>query len=393
LAEPQSAPERATGEPGAVSEAQRLRTANQQSNTAATVLSLTITGDVVLYLLLPLNAAAFGVSLPEAGVLLAANRLIRIVGYGWIARYFQRHGPRRTCTAAVIASGLSTLGYGLITGVIGLLFARLLWGLAFAAMNITTQVLATSEASGAARRSGRSRAIVSVGPVVGLLAGAVLSEVIGPQNVFLLLGAMAFLALAFTHKLHAGVQAAVTSRPRVALPSRLDSWSFVQGLTIDGLFIIGLSVLAAAAVPQGAALAAGAALALRYLSEILLSPVGGIAAERWGAARVLVAFSMLSAAGLALIGVGALWVGALTVVILRGLLQPLPAPAVALQYQGSARVSAIARVATWRDLGAGVGPLIAGALIPVMPAWALYGAAALLLAGAAGAVGRERHSP
>ncbi|MCC6532068.1 MAG: MFS transporter [Burkholderiales bacterium] len=365
---------------------ERLHSADRQSNLAALVLSLTLAGDVVLYLLLPLHAASFGVSLPEAGALLAANRLVRIVGYGWVARYFQRHGPRRTCTLAAIAAAVSTLGYGMLAGFLALLAMRLLWGLAFAAMNIATQVLATAEPIAAARRSGRSRAIVSVGPMVGLLAGAAASEVIGPQSVFLLLGAIAFLALLFTPKLSRGTPVPLAHRPRFALPSRLDTWSFVQGLTLDGLFVIGLSVLAANAVPQGAALAAGAALALRYLTEMLLSPVGGAAAERWGPVRMLVACSLVCALGLMLVGSGALWVGALTVVVMRGMLQPLPAPVAALTHQGSARVGAIARVATWRDLGAGIGPLAAGALIPVLPAWALYGAAALLLGGVAGAV-------
>ncbi len=383
-------PARAEPGTGSGGSERRLRRADRNSGRAALVLSLTLPGDVLLYLLLPLHAATFGVSLPEAGVLLAANRLIRILGYGWIARFFQRHGPRRTCTLAVVGAAASTLGYGLLSGVTTLLLARLVWGLSFAAMNISTQALAVSELEGAAKRSGRSRAIISAGPTVALVVGAVLSEIIGSQAVFLLLGVVALLALAFTRGLPAGTTPAISSGPRFSLPTRLDTWSFVQGLTLDGLFVIGLAVLAASAVPQGAALAAGSALALRYVSEIVLSPIGGAAAERHGAIRMLVILSILSAGGLALVGMGALWVGALTVVVLRGLLQPLPAPVIAVRYGGSARVGAIARVATWRDLGAGVGPLIAGVLIPVLPAAALYGGAALLLAAAAAAVGRER---
>ena len=55
----------------------------------------------------------------------------------------------------------------------------------------------------------------------------------------------------------------------------MDTWSFIQGTTLDGLFVIGMSVLAAAVVPEYAALAAGAALALRYIAEILLGPARG----------------------------------------------------------------------------------------------------------------------
>jgi hypothetical protein len=159
-------------------------------------------------------------------------------------------------------------------------------------------------------------------------------------------------------------------------------WSFVQGLALDGLFVLGLSVLAAAALPQGAALAAGAALALRYASEIALGTAGGALGERFGATRMLVLLSLGSAAGLAAIGFGALWPGALAVVLLRGLLQPLPAPVAAAAAPAAGRVAALARLATWRDLGAGLGPLAAGVLLPVLPPALLYGAAALALTAA-----------
>ena len=110
------------------------------------------------------------------------------------------------------------------------------------------------------------------------------------------------------------------------MPSRLDTWSFIQGMTLDGLFVIGMSVLAAAAMPEYAALAAGAALALRYIAEILLESAGGALAERYGARHVLMLLSAASAAGLAVIGAGLLWLGAVLVVMLRGLIQPLPHP-------------------------------------------------------------------
>jgi hypothetical protein len=135
-------------------------------------------------------------------------------------------------------------------------------------------------------------------------------------------------------------------------------------------------------MPQGAVLAAGAALSLRYLAEVALGPPGGALAERFGAMPLLVALSLGSAAGLAAVGFGALWSGAVAVVLLRGLLQPLPAPVVAAAHPGRDRVPALARLATWRDLGAGLGPLAAGLLLPVLAPAALYGATALALAAA-----------
>src|SRR5207248_520789 len=133
-------------------------------------------GDTLLYLLLPLHHVTFGVSLAEAGLLLAANRLVRIAGYGWVARFFAERGPRLACLLAASGSLLSTFGYATLSGIWGLLTARLLWGLSFAAMNIATQALATAEPTGAARRSGRMRAIIATGPVSGLIVGAVVSQ-------------------------------------------------------------------------------------------------------------------------------------------------------------------------------------------------------------------------
>jgi len=367
--------------------------ADRASRDASLVLGLALSADTLLYLLLPLHHAAFGVTLGEAGLLLAANRLVRIAGYGWVARFYDRRGPRLACLLAAFGSALAAFGYALLSGLWALLLARLLWGMCFAALNIATQAMTTAEPAGAARRSGRSRAVIATGSMLGLLGGALLSQVAGLRPAFLVLGAAALLAVLVALRLPSGTEAA-TGRapggPRFALPSRLDVWSFVQGLTFDGLFVLGLSVLAAAAVPGQAALAAGAALALRYAAEILLGPAGGALAERHGARRVLVLLSLIGAGGLALVGAGLLWAGAVLVVLVRGLIQSLPAPVAAAANPGAGRVPALARLATWRDLGAGAGPLLAVLLLPVLPASLLYGAAAALVAiSAAGVAGKR----
>ena len=368
--------------------------ADRASRDAALVLCLTLPADTVLYLLLPLHHGEFGVTLGETGLLLAANRLVRICGYGWVARFYGTRGPRLACLLAAVGAAVAALGYATASGVWTLLPARLLWGLCFAAQNIATQALPTAELPGAARRSGRARAVIATGPMLGLLAGAALAQHAGPRPVFLVLAGLSLLAIPFALRLPSDPETGIlVAGPRFAPPSPLDLWSFVQGLTLDGLFVVGLSVLAAAALPGEAALAAGAALALRYAAEVVLGPVGGALAARCGARPLLVLLSAAAAVGLALVGLGALWPGAILVVLLRGLLQPLPAPIAAAANPGAARVPALARLATWRDLGAGAGPLLAGMLLPVLPAPMLYGGAAVCLGAAAlGLVSRRARS-
>jgi len=77
------------------------------------------------------------------------------------------------------------------------------------------------------------------------------------------------------------------------------------------------------------------------------------------------------------------------IVVLRALQLPLVAPIVAHRTPGPERLQALAARSTWRDIGAGAGPMLAGLLLPVAPAAWIYGAAALLLAAAALACGRS----
>jgi len=363
--------------------ASKTNTANLNARHSATALAVALPGDTVLYLLLPMYAAQFGVTLAQAGILLAANRLVRIAGYGWVARYYARRGDGPTDTLAVAAAALCALGYATLSGFWLLLPLRLLWGLSFAALNLSTQVTATAEAIGAARRSGRSRAITAMGPVLALPLGAVLADNFGPRVIFFGLAVIALTGLIVTRRLPSDPHAVPASRKRLRLPNSLDCWSFLEGLTLDGLFIIGLSYLGKDLLPGGAVVAAGLLLALRYLCEIILSPIGGHIAERFGAERLLVTLSLMTTIMLVGFGAGWIWSCAAAIVVLRALQLPLLPPIVARRTPGPERVQALAARSVWRDIGAGAGPVIAGFLLPVVSAVWIYSVSAGLLAVAA----------
>ena len=357
---------------------------DRDSRHAAWVLGLSLPGDTVLYLLLPMFAPAFGVSLPEAGMLLAANRLVRIAGYGAVARFYARHGERLTCTLAALAAAVCALGYATVTGFVALLCLRLLWGLAFAALNLTTQALATAEPAGAARRAGRSRAVTALGPMLALPLGGVCALWLGPKAIFFLFAIAALAGVRVARQLPTVPHAEPPSGKKWARrPGSLDRFSFVEGLVLDGLFIIGLSYLGRDLLPGHPVVVAGLLLSVRYLAEIVLSSAGGHMAERHGPEVLLVVFSVLTSVALVGFGFGWLWTCALAIVILRALLLPLLPPLVALRTPGPGRIQALATRSVWRDMGAGGGPVLAGLLLPIAPAQWIYGGAALLLAGTA----------
>jgi DHA1 family inner membrane transport protein len=361
----------------------RASTTDLNARFSAIALAVALPGDTVLYLLLPMFAPQFGVSVAEAGILLAANRLIRIMGYGWVARFYARRGDRPTDTLAVIAAAISALGYATLSGLWLLLPMRLLWGLSFAALNLSAQATATAEAAGASRRNGRSRAIVAAGPMLALPIGALLAEAYGPRVIFFVLTAVALTGLLATRRLPVESHPAPPMRRRLTLPTSLDVWSFLEGFTLDGLFVMGLGYLGKDLLPGGAVLAAGLLMALRYFSEILLSPVGGQMAERIGPERLLVTLSLMTTVVLVGFGAGWLWSCAAAIVVLRALSLPLISPIVARRTPGPGRVQALAARNVWRDIGAGTGPLAAGVLLPILPSFWIYTVSAALLAVAA----------
>jgi len=357
------------------------RTADTTSRRAALTLALCLPSDVLLYLLLPMESQAFGITLAQAGVLLAANRLVRIFGYRHVLNFYARNGDRLTCMIAAGAATVCALGNSLLSGFAALLGLRLIWGLCFAALNLSTQVLATSEPAGAARRAGRSRAMIALGPMLALPLGGWLTLWAGPRPIFVMLAGCCLAGLWVARGLPTAGHDLHSTGRRFKWPDSVATWSFIEGVALDGLFIFGLSIQAQKILGGDAVLIAGGLMDLRYASEMLLSPLGGRAAQRFGATSMLLLFSFLSA--LALTAFGSYWVivGAAAVLVLRALQLPLVTTLVAERNPGSMRVSALASNAVWRDVGAGLGPLLAGLLLPVASAPWVFG-----LAGAAIAV-------
>ncbi len=360
---------------------QAQRTADRTSRRAALTLALCLPSDVLLYLLLPMESQAFGITLAQAGVLLAANRLVRIFGYRHVLNFYARNGDRLTCMIAAGAATVCALGNSMLSGFAALLGLRLIWGLCFAALNLSTQVLATSEPAGAARRAGRSRAVIALGPMLALPLGGWLTLWAGPRPIFVILAGCCLVGVWVARGLPTNGHDLHSTGRRFKWPDSVATWSFIEGVALDGLFIFGLSIQAQKILGGDAVLIAGGLMALRYASEMLLSPLGGRAAQRFGATSMLVLFSFLSA--LALTAFGSYWVivGAAAVLVLRALQLPLVTTLVAERNPGSMRVSALASNAVWRDVGAGLGPLMAGLLLPVASAPWVFG-----LAGAAIAV-------
>ena len=351
---------------------------------ASSIMSLALLGDALLYAVLPVYAAEFGLTLPWVGVMLSANRFVRVFAYGWLARLTQRFGVRRMCIAAAAGAAVSTALYGLGQGPVIILAARVIWGLTYAVLVLATLSYAVAYRARAGTRVGVGQAIQRVGPILALFGGAWLVGQIGPTETFLWLAIPTGLALIIAFRLPAdpprAAQAART--PSLARPAPIDVLYFLQGYGVDGVFALTITLILARDAPLAeAVMGGGALLAMRHFGEAVAAPLFGWVADRFGARPVFVGAAILTMLGFVLVAIGATVLGALIMLIFRGALASL-GPAVITQSLAAEEdaIGPLARMQAWRDLGAACGPLVTGFLLTVASAEAQHGAVALAMA-------------
>ncbi len=97
-------------------------------------IGLSILGDSFLYGNLPIEAENLGIALPLVGVLLSANRLVRLISNTWASSVFEKFGPRKPFIASTVLALLTTGLYGVGWGFMVFLLARMGWGIAWSAL-------------------------------------------------------------------------------------------------------------------------------------------------------------------------------------------------------------------------------------------------------------------
>ena len=337
---------------------------------AAAALGLVWLGDALIYVILPLYPAAFGVDLAAVAVLLSVNRVVRIIGYGWVSPLARRFGANTLTAAACAAAALSTLAYGLTTGFVLLFIARLVWGGTFGIINLTNTAYAYGDGQRAGMHIGLNRAVSTLGPVLALALGGWLVTVTGPQQVFVIYGVIGLIAVPLAlqlPKLRQTVGETPVAADRRWRPSELNILFFVVALGADGVFAATLSTLLADFIPKTSALiGAGLLLAGQRLIAVVLALLSGPIVDRFEARRMLAPCSFVIVAGMAAIAVGHIYIGVVVLMVARATLA-IVGPIVAAQ-RSTDRIGAIAGYATWSDVG-----LAAGAFVGILAfEWAGY---------------------
>ena len=342
------------------------------------VLTISLLGDALLYVILPVHAAAFGLSIAAVGFLLAVNRIIRTFTYGLIVRLGQQIGARNLALLNALTAAISTLGYGLFDGLWLLTPMRILWGLSYAGLLIVTLDYASANAAKTGVRIGISRSVEQIGPLLVMSLGTWVVAITGPQDIFIYIGVLSTSALLLAWCLSPQDASAIPP-PRTALwksiriprPKAVDGLIFWMGFGIDGVFTVTIALMwIPVSGVDAAIIIGGVILALRRVGEMLIAPVSGNIADRFGLAIPLVVMLVICGSGFFAIAMGYLVAGSAALVICRGALGTLFPAASAALYRDD-HMHALTRNQTWRDIGAAAGPLLAGLLLGVMTAQTL----------------------
>ncbi|MBN1661726.1 MAG: MFS transporter [Anaerolineae bacterium] len=401
-----------------------------------TAVSLSLAGDSTLYAVLGSQADALGITLGAVGLLLGVNRLIRIPANPVAGALNDRYRRRPLFLLGMALGTLSTVAYGLVRGLWPLLAARVLWGTAWALINVGgyAMVLDSANPADRGRMTGFYQLSYMLGLTVSPIAGGTLTDLLGFRPAVFTCAALtavgwaiAWLFLPETRRAPGAPPAArrpapAPARARRRLPSptallqaarRLDPQAAVAALIYLAIFFVSNGVLmstlslhlarrwgpavAIAGLTVGVSSLAGVMLASRAALGILAGPAAGIASDRLGSRwPVALAALALAAAGFVILALpGSVWLALAGVALVASGAGALITAVAALAGDlaaGRRTGAAMGALATAGDVGSAGGPLVAYALATRLDLpWIYFGCALLLgCVWAAAFLGRRR---
>ena len=349
--------------------------------------ALSLIGDATLYTVLPTHAAEAGITLAAVGIILSANRVIRLFLNGPVGLAYDRSLRRRLFIPALFIGALSTAIYAATSGFWPLLAGRLLWGLAWSGIWVggSTIILDVTSDDDRGRWTGAYQTWFFLGVALGAFLGGLLTDWQGYHTAMwigaLLTAIGGLIALFFLPETRYARQNTHDN----PVGTGLSKWHNNPGLRIaasiygiNRFVIAGVIAATIALLVQeqlgsedlllGLATLTGLLTVSRTLISVLAAPISGSLSDRLGSRwKVTLGGLVIGAIGMMLLSRGnqiVILLGIIMSAIAGGSLQALTTAIAGDSVNIAHRGRAIGLLHTSGDLGSALAPPIAYALLP-----------------------------
>ena len=158
-----------------------LRRPSRTTVFTGTITALSILGDQALYALLPLYFQEIGLLPIQVGILLSANRWVRLLTNHLAERLVGRFPVNLMLVLSLALGALLSLAYAYISSFLVLFIARCLWGLCFSFIRHIGMmgVASSTEPQNLGQMMGFYNGISRIGNVLGIVLGGILFDLIG----------------------------------------------------------------------------------------------------------------------------------------------------------------------------------------------------------------------
>ena len=375
---------------------------------------LSLIGDSALYTVLPTHTADAGVALAGVGILLSANRWVRLAANGAVGWISDRWPRRRVFVPALFLGAISTLIYALEPGFALFLMGRLLWGVAWSGIWVAGSAIIFDIATDGDRGRwvGYYQVSFFMGAAAGAFLGGLLTDWLGYDWAMAIaaglngVGALvAWLFLPETRhwqrEADSAMETAVLPTPPtpIAAPKTAEIASatllmgvnrvVVAGILVStfGLYLVDLlgETATIGRWSVGVATLTGLGLGATTLVSMAAAPLAGRLADRTGNRwRAAAGGLVLGTAGFGLLTLGslpAILLGLPLVSAASGSNQGLSTTLVGDLSDDARRGRFLGILFTAGDLGSAIGPPLAYSLLPLGPVSHIYRVCVALLGG------------
>jgi len=349
--------------------------------------ALSLMGDATLYTVLPTHTSEAGIVLGSVGIILGANRAVRVFLNSPVGLAYDRWPRRRLFVPALFIGALSTMVYAATHGFWPLLVGRLLWGLAWSGIWVggATVILDVTTDQDRGRWTGLYQTWFFLGAALGAFAGGLLTDRLGYSATMwvgaaltTLGGLAALLLLPETRGARRNPGTAPVEETNRSLRSNSSLWivASLQGINrfvTAGVLSATMALLvqhrlSSTGLALGVATVTGALMAGRTLLSTVSAPLAGTISDwlgsRWkvtaGGLAIGIIGMILLAWGTPLAILTGVSLGAVT----GGSVQALVIALTGDLASEAQRGRAIGLLHTVGDLGSAVGPPAAYTLLP-----------------------------